>query len=254
MLAFSTVGLYFFYIANRYNMMFVNDSNIDTKGLIYPRALLHITTGMYLAMLCLIGLFAINQAPGPIVLMIAFLVASILFHVSLAGAVKPLLDTLPLDLEREEQDLLAPESGQGTADLESKAVRTESEAVRTESEVADGKEPAPAPQEKPNLFLKWLRPDRYSDYQTLRRLVPRDLPEIVYSADDARDAYHNPAISSQPPTLWIPRDGMGVSRQEVHHTSRVIPISDEDAGFDEKGKIHLEPDVRPPFYREKVYW
>ena len=115
MMAFATIGLWLLYLANRYNMLFVYDVKVDTKGLIYPRALQQITVGIYLAIVCLIGLFGIAQAAGPIVLMVVFLIASILFHVSLNSAISPLLQCLPQTLEVEEQSLLALEDGNAAA-------------------------------------------------------------------------------------------------------------------------------------------
>ena len=48
----------------RYNLIFVFDSDMDSKGLFYPHALLHLMVGLYLAEICLIGLFAIHLAFG----------------------------------------------------------------------------------------------------------------------------------------------------------------------------------------------
>ncbi|KAI9795782.1 MAG: hypothetical protein M1825_001077, partial [Sarcosagium campestre] len=57
-----------------------------------------------------------------------------------------------------------------------------------------------------------------------------------------------------PELLWIPRDAAGVSRQEVRHTSKVIPITDEGASLDEKNKIITNQEVAPPIYQDKVYY
>ena len=248
MMSFATVGLWLLYLANRYNMLFVYDVKVDTQGLVYPRALQQITTGIYLAILCLVGLFGIAQAPGPLVLMVVFLIVSILFHVSLNSAISPLLSCLPLSLEVEEQSLLALENGNPEIDHETGY-------KNGGTTHAPGKKGLPpAPHKKPNFFSKWLHPETYTDYHTLRRLVPRGFADILYTPEVERNAYYHPAIASEPPLLWIPRDPMGVSRQEVRHTSRVIPISDEDADFDDKGKLRWDPDTRPPIYEDKIYY
>ena len=111
-----------------------------------------------------------------------------------------------------------------------------------------------APMKKGNLFTKWLRPDIYCDYQTMRKMVPRDIP-IVYSKEQEDLAFFDPAITSVAPLLWIPRDPAGVSRQEVHDTRNVIPITDEGAYLDEKNKIVWDSaDGRPPIYEEVPYY
>ena len=234
MMIFSTIGLWLLYIANRYNLIFVTNARIDTKGLVYPRALQQMTVGIYLAIVCMIGLFGISQAPGPTVLMFIFLVISILFHVSLNAAVGPLLHTIPKSLEVEEESLLA-------------AVSTGKESN------GDGHLPPP-PHKKPGLLAKFMHSEIYCDYSTMRRLVPVDFAEIAYTEEVERNAYYNPAIASDPPTLWIPRDSMGISRQEVAHTSKVISISDEGAGFDDKGKMVWDQERLPPIHEEKIYY
>ena len=257
-LGFSTIGLYFFYFAFRYNLLYVNTSDIDTKGLVYPRALQHTLVGCYLSMICLIGLFAIRAAAGPLILMIIFLIFSILYHISLSSAISPLLHYLPRSLEAEEDALMSPQndvmSKQATgngADLKN--------GMATNAEASDGQGSplAPAPHKKPNLFTKFLRPDIYTDYATCRRLVPRDFAEIAYSSEIERHAYYNPAITRQTPLLWVPRDAGGVSRQECSHTSQITPMTDEATSFDEKGKMIWDQEGsngRPPIYEEMVYY
>ncbi|CAO1596648.1 MAG: hypothetical protein LQ349_008130 [Xanthoria aureola] len=254
-LGFAAIGLYLVYLAYRYNLLFVFNSNVDTKGLVYPRALQQTTTGAYLAIVCLIGLFGIQAAPGPIVLMVIFLVFVVLFHMSLNTALEPLLKFLPKSLEAEEQSLLAAEDGVLAPNSSGTEKGSHVASNGMSSTDSPRKDLGPAPHKKPNLITKFLRPDIYTDYHTLRRLVPRGFADIVYDPVTERDAYYHPSISSQTPLLWIPRDSMGVSRQECHHSGRVIPISDEGAGFDEKGKLTWDTETaRPPIWQEKIYY
>lgn len=250
-LGFATVGLWLIYQAYRYNLLFVFNANIDTRGLVYPRALQQTTTGVYLCIICLIGLFAIKTAAGPLILMIVYLIFLILFHFSLNSAIDPLLQYLPKSLQVEEEALLALEDGHTNGDglTDSKGVRT------TNKPAEDGNGLPPAPHKKPNLFTKFFSPHVYNDYHTMRRLVPRGFADIIYDPVTERDAFYHPAISSPTPQLWIPRDEMGVSRQECRHSSKVIPITDDQAGFDEKGKLTWDTEsARPPIYQEKVYY
>ena len=259
-LGFATIGLYLIYLAFRYNFLFVFNANIDTKGLVYPRALQHTMTGVYLGELCLIGLFAVGKAPGPIVLEVIFLIFTILYHVSLNAAVGPMLQYLPKSLATEEEALLSIEDGQGTgaSNTDEKVANTverngqESENKRAVKD--DTTHEATTPVKKPNFFSKWLRPDKYTDYYTLRRLVPRGFAEISYTPEVERDAYYDPAISSPTPLLWIPRDSMGVSEQEVRHTSKVTPITDEGATLNEKNKVVTDREGNPPIHEEKTYY
>ena len=251
-LGFATVGLYLIYLAYRYNLLYVFNANIDTQGLVYPRALQQTTTGVYLSIICLIGLFAIKTAIGPLILMIVYLIFIVLFHFSLNSAIDPLLMYLPKSLQAEEESLLSLEDGKTNGDgiTDKKGLQVTANDTGT-----DGKELPPAPHKKPNFITKFLHPEIYTDYQTLRRLVPRGFAEIEYAPEVERDAFYHPAIASPTPILWIPRDEMGVSRQECRHSSKVIPMTDDGAGFDEKGKMVWDQETaRPPIYQEKIYY
>ena len=256
-LGFATIGIYLVYLAYRYNMLFVFNANIDTKGLVYPRALQQTTTGAYLGIVCLIGLFAIRTAIGPLILMIVYLIFIALFHISLNSALDPCLMYLPKSLEAEEQALLALEDGEtnGHQVGDKKGTNVTDKTVGSSEVGQNGSDLPEAPHKKPNFITKFLSPHIYTDYQTLRRLVPRGFAEIAYDPVTERDAFYHPAISSQTPTLWIPRDNMGISRQECRHTSKVIPMTDEAAYFDDQGKMSWDHEsARPPIYQEKVYY
>ena len=227
--------------------------------MIYPRALQQTTTGAYLATICLIGLFGIQGAPGPIILMVIFLIFAILFHVSFNSALDPLLKFLPKSLEAEEESLLSIESGSSHHHRDSDNVNEKgmqmTAATTQNSTDSTAAALGPAPHKKPNAITKFLRPDLYTDYHTLRRLVPRGFPEISYDPVVERDAYYHPSIASPTPLLWVPRDEGGVSRQEVRHSGRVVPITDEGASFDGKGKMVWDEGAgRPPIWEEKIYY
>ncbi|KAI0014334.1 DUF221-domain-containing protein [Xylariaceae sp. FL0662B] len=246
MLGFATIGLSLFYVAWRYNVFFVTDTNIDTRGLIYPRALKQLFAGIYIAELCMVGLFAASVAIGPLVLMIAFLIFTALFHMSMNSAIDPLLYNLPRTLEVEEQSLQAegsPVRNGGSHDA------SEAEKVSSGDTAVAGK--------KVGFLSKFLKPWQHSNYETLRKLVPQDYadPRSLYTAEIERDAYYPPAVSSGTPLLWIPEDPMGVSKQEVRDTGKIIPITDEGCTLSDKNKLEWDTEtVRPPVWEEKVYY
>ncbi|KAK2793604.1 hypothetical protein FQN50_010000 [Emmonsiellopsis sp. PD_5] len=262
-LGFATIGLFLFYVAYRYNMLYVTNANIDTKGMIYPRALQQTLVGCYLLVVCLIGLFAIGTAEskaalGPLILMIIFLVFMVLYHFSLNSAITPLLNYLPRNLESEEEDLLLQDgSARGDSDSNPKP---QSEAGPSTGNGHDAEKGITSPTDlipKPNgsIIAKFFRPDKFADYATLRKLVPHDFADISYDPEVEATAYSHPSITAEPPLLWIPRDAGGVSRQEVAHTSKYIAITDEDATIDENNKISWDEDKGiPPIYEEKIYY
>jgi hypothetical protein len=103
-LVFAGLGMFFISYIYRYGLVYEYDSRFDTKGLFYPRALMQLLTGLYIAEICLIGLFALKTAIGPLLLMVVFLVFTYLVHISLDHAVTPLLYNLPRTLALEKDN------------------------------------------------------------------------------------------------------------------------------------------------------
>lgn len=97
--------MYVIYLVYRYNLLYIYNTEIDTRGLVYPRALMQLLVGVYLAEICMIGLFALRSAFVPMVIMIAFLVLSVLLHLSISDAITPLLYNLPQTLPLENEEL-----------------------------------------------------------------------------------------------------------------------------------------------------
>ena len=235
----------FFYIAYRYNILFVTDTQIDTKGLLYPRALQQLLTGVYIAEIVLIGIFGLAGTPGPVVLMVVFLIFTALFHISLNSALDPLLYNLPKSLEAEEESLRGSlEAGSNDPDLKEK---------QGNGDVTN----LPAPHKKPSFIAKFFAPHIYSDYATLRRLVPHGLLDAdnMYGEAVEENAYFPPSVTSETPLLWIPRDEGGISRQECAHSGKIIPITDEGCFLDGKNNLIWDAEgARPPLWTPKIYY
>jgi len=163
------------------------------------------------------------------------------------SALDPLLYTLPKSLEVEEESFRADlEVANGSGSPNEKAA-SNGTAVSMPT----------APHKKPSFITKFLKPQIYCDYLTLRRLVPHHLvdAESLYTPEIEKNAYYPPSVISPTPLLWIPRDDGGVSRQEIFDTNKVIPITDEGASFNEKNKLTWDTDgSRPPIWEEKTYY
>jgi calcium permeable stress-gated cation channel len=250
MLGFATIGMSLFYLAWRYNVFFVTDTTIDTRGLIYPRALKQLMTGLYLAEICMIGLFGASVAPGPLVLTVAFLVFTILFHISLNSALEPLLSNLP-------QTLLAEEEHRAL-DVEATAAQNARNGHNGTNEKGYAAESAAGtPAKGGNIITRFLKPWVYADYATCRALVPHNFVDSqnLYPGDTEQMAYYPPSVTQPVPLLWIPQDAAGVSKQEIAHTSKIIPITDEGCELNEKGKLVWDREsVRPPVWEEKIIY
>ncbi|KAF9873251.1 duf221 domain-containing protein [Colletotrichum karsti] len=266
MLFFSTIGMGLFYLAYRYNVLFVTDSKIDTRGLIYPRALKQLFAGVYLAEICMIGLFAVSKAIGPIVIMVVFFIFSILFHLTLNSVLDPLMYTLPRTLQVEEESLLAnagdidrKDSGRGVSEEDQKNGTSSNpfKKIANVKNFTPGGEENMVERQGGNIITRFLKPWIFADYMHLRQLVPQDDTSVeeLYPGNIQDNAYYPPSVASLPPLLWIPEDRAGVSKSEIAQTSKVIPITDEGCTLDEKNKLIWDAEgARPPIWDEKIYY
>jgi hypothetical protein len=265
MLGWATIAMFFFYFAWRYNIFFVTDTQIDTRGLIYPTAIKQLFTGLYLAEVCMIGLFASSMgtslSPGPLILMIIFLIFTILFHLSLNAALDPLLYNLPLTLLAEEESVRLLDTEKGAAAASSAAhdgpadLNGDGVVDHTETSVAHARDASKVTGKQGNVLTRFLKPWIFADYSILRNLVPRGVALEPYSPEVSANAYHPPSVTSGTPLLWIPADPAGVSKQEIAHTSKVIPITDEGCDLTEDGKLSWDSEgSRPPVWEEKIYY
>ncbi|KAF4122984.1 calcium permeable stress-gated cation channel [Geosmithia morbida] len=245
MLFWSTLALGLFYTAYRYNILFVSDTQVDTRGLFYPRALKQLFSGIYLSEVCMVGMFAISKAPGPAVLMGIFLVFTILFHLTLMRSLGDHLRGLPVTLQVDEAARQNGDEVNGDSNGYSKEAAASGDTGGTTKTAKKG-----------NFITRFLAPWKYADYQSLRGMMPADNSDMVrYSPETEVNAYYPPSVTADVPTLWIPSDPAGVSKQEVALSSKVIPITDEGCTMDEKNKLHWDAEgARPPIWEEKTYY
>lgn len=249
MLFWSTIGIALFYLAYRYNILFINETAVDTRGLIYPRALKQLLTGVYLAEVCMIGLCAVSEAFWPLILMVVFLILTVLFHITVQSALDPLLYNLPRTLQAEEESLMRNRAVDGAADGEIDGAADGELGAHPEAKSVGDATP------KGNLFAKFFMPWRYATYDHLRKLVPRQEFDLdnLYEEETEANSYNPPSVADQPPLLWIPEDAAGLSKHEVAASSRVVPITDEGCTLDDKNKIVWDMEgARPPIWQEKT--
>lgn len=235
-LGFATVGFCLVYIAYRYNFLYVYETNIDTKGEAYQKALKQLLTGVFLSEICLIGLFAISTAnntytAGPLAIMCVMLLITIIFTVTLGTALK-----------HEEARLAYTDPTPHNGHVED-GLRDESR-EKSDSAPLNGADATHAPRASriPGFLRKIINPERNSLsalYGTLDQFY--HTPQEPLPAEIQKRAFFNPAITSPTPVIWIVRDDMGLSEREIRDTKKACPelhMTDEQAIFNEKGKVY----------------
>lgn len=107
-LVFILIVFSLFWIVNRYNVLYVWRFENDTGGLLFPKALNQLFTGVYFLELSLIGFFFISRDQNDhvacipqAVIMIVVMVFTIIYQVQLNQTFQPLFQYLPITLEDE---------------------------------------------------------------------------------------------------------------------------------------------------------
>jgi len=313
-----TFGL--FWIVYRYNLLFVTNFKFDTGGLLFPRAINQLFTGLYIMEVCLVGLFFLVQDENGAVacfpqaiIMIVVAALTFLYQRTLNKSFGPLLTYLPITLEDDaaEQDrifamehdehrrlalvegehegedvnelLERRENLERAADDHAKKIELrEIEAHKQAKQaglqpiqrtakkdrwsasdthmVADSRSKKSMDFKRLNQKLnpfnylpaKGLEAQEAEKVANLRRAnraefaLFDDIPdEIEDLSSEERDrlvarAFQHEALRAKRPVIWIPRDDLGISDDEIYRTrnfSKHIWISNEYAGLDDKVRV-----------------
>ena len=250
-LGFAAGGLVLFYISYRYMLLFTVQPKTDTKGHCYTLALQQILIGVYIAELCLVGLFSLRGATGPAVLVIVLFVVTILFHVMTNRYFGPLEQFMPADLVSENGDsdeetslLGSVEEGEGGSHIQHLASHARIPPKYT-SPLARFFEPHIFASHR--AMKAWLRDDAEYDEEHVAE----------YSTEQVRKAYVNPAYTSATPVVWVPKDQWGVSKKEVgKNEEEGLTCSDEGAWVDEDGVVRWSIDDfdKVPLFKPGTKW
>lgn len=302
---FAIITFTLLWVAHRYKMIYIARFKIDTGGVLYPRAINQMFTGLYFMELCLIGLFFLVRdqddnvacaAQG--IIMIVVLVLTVIYQVGLNWAFGPLMRYLPITFEdeavlRDEAFQRALDHSMGLADegdvggeQETRAadVTTPTSTDRRDSEGADvelkmlgergrqgsrlnpvrgivqaGTWAAQGGKKIHNATLgrakslqtasKFRQNRRQRDLEAQRAIGDAlyggyhdEIEDLRPEERDAlvREAFKHSALRARRPTVWIPRDDIGVSDDEIRHTrhlSEHIWISNEGTALDSKVRV-----------------
>lgn len=316
-LVFNIVTFGLFWFVYRYNTLYVTKFRFDTGGLLFPRAINQLFTGIYVMELSLIGLFFLVRdvngnvaCEGQAICMIVVLVLTIGYQFLLNEAFSPLIRYLPITLEddavrRDEEFSRAQRARLGlpeedeTETLEQQLAereREEHEADRRAQEIELKRIEASSGQ-RSSTQTGTLRSSRHSwadrslksrskyfgtsssnslpTLQRVREKITHDSEaqgpptgnrghalfagihdELEDLTPDERDqlvqrAFQHDALRAKRPVIWIPRDDLGISDDEVYRTQRFskhIWISNEYQALD--GKCRTIFSRSPPDFSE----
>lgn len=235
LMAFAGICFVLVYLAYLHNLIFTVEPS-DGRGIYYPRALGQTFTGLYLGEVCMLGLFVVAKAWGPLVLEAILLAVTIFVHITLNDAFGPMLFNLPRNLLRdlstkghieEKQPLIGPdgsvqlqefntegpEKHQHQHDLDDSPVLP----TTSESRLEEGEGGST---QKLTFFLRYFKPHVFlSPYVLQTKFLGHRFREPCppLTEEEESQAYSHPSVSSKNPIVWIPRDPYGLSDIEVEN-------------------------------------
>ena len=231
-------------------LLYTVQPKIDTKGHCYTLALQQILAGIYIAELCLIGLFGLRQAIGPAIMLGILFIVTVLFNATTNRYLAPLENYLPADLALEsEEDEEAPLLGSSEQESTSSShIQRIGNHARVPAQVVDP-------------IARFFEPHVFASHKAMKAWLKEgdfdedDVPS--YKEADVKKAYLNPAYTSPTPVVWLAADEMKVSRNEVSENEKQgLECSDEGAWIDEKGRLKWSEDDfgQVPIFKEKIRW
>jgi hypothetical protein len=236
-------------------LLYTVQPKVDTKGHCYTLALQQILTGVYIAELCLIGLFSLREATGPLFMIVVLLIATAIFNYTTNRWFAPLEQYLPADLALESED-------DDQAPLLSSMEEGEADALHnTESNIQRLSSRAHIPSKVATPIAQFLQPHIFASHTAMKAWLREgdfdadDAPE--YSEEDVKKAYLHPAYTSKTPVVWLAKDSMGVSKNEVQENETAgIKCTDQGAWIDEEGGLQWSVDDfdEVPVFKKGIKW
>ncbi|KAL4896863.1 hypothetical protein BDV59DRAFT_79647 [Aspergillus ambiguus] len=310
-LVFNVITFGLFWFVYRYNTLYVTKFRFDTGGLLFPRAVNQLFTGIYVMEVALIGLFFLVRdvegsvaCKGQAICMIVVLILTVGYQVLLNEAFGPLIRYLPITLEddavrRDEEFERAQRARLGL--LDDDEIETAEHRLTDQGRRRSHGEKGTNGIELKNLDVGMARPASYQSHRswadrspnrrsqyyaahsdksvpTVNRMreklaqdtenqgsSPHQPGQALFAGihdqledltPDERDqlvqrAFQHDALRAKRPVIWIPRDDIGVSDDEVYRTQRFskhIWISNEYQALD--GKYRTIFSRSPPDFSE----
>lgn len=181
--------------------------------------------------------------------MIIFLVLTAIYHSLFNMAIKPLIQNLPDD------NYGASSDDQRT--LRSTSNDDDLELTNSRKNASGKARPVKTPSKMANMLLKVWNPAKFKSHDVAQGQTTNFGQAVQYTPEEVREAYYNPAVTSQPKQLWIVHDEMGISEQEVKESGRVVPITDHGAAFEHgKSKVVWDSEVvqEAPIWEKRVHY
>ncbi|VTO92630.1 unnamed protein product [Fusarium graminearum] len=241
--AFAVLTFGLMWLSQRYTILNFYQPDHDTGGVLYPRALNQTFTGVYVMELCLTGLFFMVKdenadavCSAHAVIMVIVSMATVLFQTFLNWRFAPLFRFLPVELSSYDGTVVFPNQQMKSVPQLSQGLLGDPTGI---NEVV---------QDERNPHAHTVDPV-ITEFPTTLKDIPEEDRELL-----VHDAFKHYALTVEEPTIWIPRDKLGVSDDEIYQCKQVssfISISNLRADLDDHGRVVC--DGKPPDVSKFTY-
>lgn len=289
-IAFTVIAYYLIYFAQMYSMVYVSGHGVDNRGRNYPLALFEVFVGLYLAEVCLIGLFVMQKNWAIVVLEAVAIAVTVACHLYFRWLFEPVLDTVPVgaikgdypndlgisDIKHEGENYFVHEgdapvvknrdAGSSSNDgINSEEKKEEPQDSHLSSVDADAWISNYTFAEENNtttehmgykaMFEKYIHPKRFTSFKFYRNYMPDFWLAPIEPRLIEDYKYETPYVTEERPSLWIPKDKLGLSEEIKGLCSeREIPINDQFATVEGKAKVEITSDAAPPNWKPSLVY
>ena len=188
-------------------------------------------------------------------MLVALLIATIIFNYTTNRYFAPLEQYLPADLALESED-------NEQAPLLSSAEEGESDALENaESRIDRLSERTRVPSKMVSPVARFLQPHVFGSHTALKAWLREgdfdEDEELDYSEDDLKKAYLNPAFTSKTPIIWLAKDSIGASKHEISENEKTgLTATDQGAWVTGDGKLKWSVDnfEEVPVFKKAIKW
>ena len=196
----------------------------DTGGRLYPTALKQLFSGVYVLELCLIGLFLsirddrnVPTGIGQAVIMTITGIATVAYQLLLRKTLNSTLTYLPASIDKESDKSVQFKSAHTLLDSLSSLYY---------------------------LYKDWITDNRKGPSRSASTTLQESIHQLARSQliGLKKHGYSNEAIHNNDDTVWIPKDHLGISEDEISNAEGLYPgikITSQFAALDEKGTINV---------------
>ena len=256
-----------FYFVYLYNMLYVYTFTVDMTGRSFPKAISQTFAGIYVSLLCMIGLCLLKLAIPQAVLFIILIIGVLISQVLTFKNFDSLFVNIPLSARDQQRFDPENESDSENDDIvdtgdTGKEATSVTGIEKTKNGVRKRKKKQFFSGRKHKKTVLRANYTGSSKFLVGASIEPSDLHRMYHAEVDDSEGFHeeneaimsqaylNPAMKTRQLVVWLMSDPIGVGEDECRQINECgLQASCKGAWLDKKGKIHVKPGENPPDFK-----